>query len=265
MLTIVAAFALAFPVMPSDTPPVLPVPAERLAEIKSVAGVIAASRLADGSAAPAEIKLPHLDNYAEVLKYMIEHYPTDLRDRHDFEMPWVWMHVDTLGRMRDGSIVRTSGKPAFDSLSIAALRLARFTPAMVHGQPVDLWMPMPVQVAYQDLARRSPPDMPNPSAPRFTPYTVKPNLLNRNEVSRALVRHYPPMLRDAGVGGTVLTWVFVDERGTVAKAEVRTSSGNGELDRAALAVARVMRFSPARDRDREVGVWIQLPIVFRTR
>src|SRR5688500_4258411 len=114
MLHILAAFALTVAPMPSDTPPALPIPVERLSELKSH-DVIAASRLADGSRAPAQITLPHLDNHGEVLKYMIEHYPPGLRDRYDFQMPWVWMHVDTEGRMREGRVVRSSGKPAFDS------------------------------------------------------------------------------------------------------------------------------------------------------
>lgn len=265
MLTIFAAFALSFPVMASDTPPALPIPVERLTEMKSHADVIAASRLPDGSHPSGRITLPQLDNRAEVLAYMIDHYPPALRDRHDFEMPWVWMLVDTQGRMRGGRVVKSSGKPAFDSLAIAALRVARFTPATLQGQPVDLWMPMPVQVAYEDLARRSPPEKRNPGEPYFTPYTVKPTLLNRDEVARALVKNYPPDLRAVGVGGTVLTWVFVDERGGIAEVQVKESSGNDQLDRAALAVARVMRFTPARNHKMAVPVWIALPIVFRSR
>ena len=49
------------------------------------------------------------------------------------------------------------------------------------------------------------------SAPVFTPYTVKPELKNRDAVGRALVRNYPPLLRDAGIGGTVLTWLLINE------------------------------------------------------
>jgi TonB family protein len=263
MLTLFAAFALSFPAMASDTPPALPIPVERLTEMKSHSDVIAASRLADGSHPSGRITLPQLDNRVQVLQYMIEHYPPGLRDRHDFEMPWVWMLVDSQGRMRAGRVVRTSGKRAFDSLAIAALRLARFTPATQEGKPVDLWMPMPVQVAYEDLARRSSPE--RPDGPHFTPYTVKPELRNRDDVARALVKNYPPALRAAGIGGTVLTWVYVDERGGIAEARVKESSGNDELDRAALAVVRVMRFSPARNRDAVVPVWIALPIVFRSR
>jgi len=103
------------------------------------------------------------------------------------------------------------------------------------------------------------------AAPVFTPYTVKPELKNREAVSRALVRNYPPLLRDAGIGGTVLTWLLIDETGNVIKTQVKDGSGHDALDQAALKVADIMQFTPALNRDQKVKVWIALPIVFRTQ
>jgi len=103
------------------------------------------------------------------------------------------------------------------------------------------------------------------AAPTFTPYTVKPELKNRDEVARALQRNYPPLLRDAGVGGTVLIWALIDEEGTVMKTQVKQGSGHEALDDAAQKVGAVMRFTPALNRDQKVKVWIQLPIVFKTQ
>ena len=100
------------------------------------------------------------------------------------------------------------------------------------------------------------------AAPVFTPYTVAPELRNRDEVSRALIRYYPPLLRDAGIGGTVLVWFFIDEQGRVQKTQVQKSSGQQSLDQAALRVADLMRFTPALNRDQKVKVWVALPIVF---
>lgn len=102
-------------------------------------------------------------------------------------------------------------------------------------------------------------------APVFTPYTVKPELKNREAVSRALVRNYPPLLRDAGIGGTVLTWLLIDETGNVIRTQVKEGSGHEALDQAALKVADIMQFSPALNRDQKVKVWIALPIVFKTQ
>ena len=100
------------------------------------------------------------------------------------------------------------------------------------------------------------------AAPTFTPYTVKPALLNAEDVQAALVRLYPPMLRDAGIGGTVLVWVFVDQGGVVRRSVVKTTSGLEALDSASLKVTNRMRFSPAQNRDTKVPVWVQIPIAF---
>lgn len=97
----------------------------------------------------------------------------------------------------------------------------------------------------------------------FVVMTVAPELKNRLAVENALRRLYPPMLRDAGVGGRVVVWVLVDEEGGVARAIVKEASGAAQLDAAALDVARVMRFSPAMNRDQKVKVWVAIPVQFR--
>jgi protein TonB len=103
------------------------------------------------------------------------------------------------------------------------------------------------------------------SAPTFTPFTVAPSILNRQEVVRAMEREYPPLLRDAGIGGTVRVFFFIDESGTVQDTRVDSSSGHQALDDAALAVADVYRFSAALNRDKKVPVWVSFPITFQVR
>ena len=102
------------------------------------------------------------------------------------------------------------------------------------------------------------------AAPRFTPYTVAPVVRNVEEVRRALQRFYPPLLRDAGIGGTVKLWFLIDEEGNVVRTQVQESSGNAGLDEAATRVGDLMRFTPAMNRDRRVRVWVALPIQFTT-
>lgn len=101
--------------------------------------------------------------------------------------------------------------------------------------------------------------------PRFTPMTVAPALQNNREVSAALREHYPPMLRDAGIGGSTSVWFFIDEEGVVEKTRVNESSGFDALDQAALEVAGLMRFSPAYNRDEKVPVWVALAITFEVQ
>ena len=103
------------------------------------------------------------------------------------------------------------------------------------------------------------------AAPVFTPMTVRPELQNRDAVARALVRNYPPLLRDAGIGGSPTVHFFIDENGKVLKTLLSKSSGYPALDDAAIAVAQQMQFSPALNRDKKVQVWVEIPIVFTAK
>ncbi|MGD8278099.1 MAG: TonB family protein [Gemmatimonadota bacterium] len=102
-------------------------------------------------------------------------------------------------------------------------------------------------------------------APTFTPFTVAPRLKNNGEVARALERNYPPLLRDAGIGGEVNVWFFIDEEGKVLKTQVNQSSGYPALDDAAVKVGQMMEFTPAYNRDKKVQVWVSIPIKFNTK
>lgn len=102
------------------------------------------------------------------------------------------------------------------------------------------------------------------AAPRFTPYTVAPVLRNSDEINRALQRFYPPLLRDAGIGGTVILWILISETGEVVRTQVQRGSGHQGLDDAALRVGVLMEFTPAMNRDRRARVWVELPIQFRS-
>lgn len=118
-------------------------------------------------------------------------------------------------------------------------------------------------IAPPPVASRHEPDL--RAAPQFTPYNVRPELKNPEAISALLSRTYPPLLRDAGVGGTVLLWVFIDENGVVQRSLINQSSGRETLDDAALRVVPEMLFTPAIYRDRRVPVWIELPVLFTTK
>ena len=128
-------------------------------------------------------------------------------------------------------------------------------PTTFEDNPVEDLPPPPEEVTTTDIS----------AAPTFTPFTLRPDIRNRAEVARALEREYPPLLRDAGIGGTVDVWFFIDEEGKVVRTQVDKSSGHKALDDAAIAVSEIIQFTPALNRDKRVPVWISLPITFTTR
>ena len=48
-------------------------------------------------------------------------------------------------------------------------------------------------------------------------------LQNRDEVLRVLQRSYPSQLREAGIAGDVVLWLYIDEEGNVQKSVVAES------------------------------------------
>lgn len=100
--------------------------------------------------------------------------------------------------------------------------------------------------------------------PAFIPFDVAPRLKNREEVLALLERLYPRSLREAGIGGTVLLWLYIDEQGQVRETRVAETSGVPALDRAAREVAARMEFTPAQNRDRATAVWLAQPIDFES-
>jgi TonB family protein len=129
-------------------------------------------------------------------------------------------------------------------------------PTTFDANPIDNLPPPPTSSSSNDDISR---------APMFVVMTVRPQLLNTAQVERELIRNYPPLLRDAGVGGTPILWFHIDETGRVIQTRLHTSSGYTQLDEAAQKVAEHMRFSPALNRDRKIQVWVEIPVVFRSR
>ena len=127
-------------------------------------------------------------------------------------------------------------------------------PTTFEDNPVED-LPPPPEQADTDLS----------AAPTFTPFTVAPSILNRTDVMRAMEREYPPLLRDAGIGGTVKVYFFIDENGRVGDRRIDESSGHQALDDAAMAVAEIYQFSPALNRDKKVPVWVSFSITFQVR
>jgi TonB family protein len=152
----------------------------------------------------------------------------------------------------------------------------KFTPALNRDRAVDVWVQVPIAFSAENRApaareRRAAAgavqggDSYVTAAPTFTPYTEAPELTNHQDVARALQVAYPPLLRDAGIGGTAQVWFLIDEDGSVVKTQVARSSGHDALDRAALSVAQAMRFHPARNGGDDVMVWVQVPVTFASK
>ena len=229
---------------------------------------------------------PDYTNPNEVRRALEGEYPPLLRDAGVGGTVQVWFFIDESGTVRNAVVNEGSGHVALDEAALRVAPVFKFTPALNRDKAVPVWVSLPITFGTMggrtaeaaeaaeveatrveaEATRAEAAVEPDPSSgPVFTPYTVAPNYTNVNDVRRALEREYPPLLRDAGIGGTVKVWFFIDAKGKVQKTSVNESSGSEALDEAALRVAPVFEFTPALNRDKAVPVWVSLPITFTTK
>jgi periplasmic protein TonB len=90
----------------------------------------------------------------------------------------------------------------------------------------------------------------------FWKVEVKPQPIN------IPVPTYPDMARTAGIEGQAVVEALVDVDGSVADARILKPSGNASLDQAAVDAAMRAKFSPAKQRDKAVRVWVSIPFRF---
>lgn len=220
---------------------------------------------------------PVLLNPMEVGEALQAGYPALLRDAGIGGTTEMWVYVDSDGTPTDLRVNRTSGHRGLDEAAMRAADVMRFDPALNGSEPVAAWLsvplaftpsaaPGPTEVDEVEISPPPPPQEADIAAgPTFTPYTVAPDLVNRQAIGRALEAAYPPLLRDAGIGGTTRVWFLIDDSGRVQETRVESSSGHAEIDAAALEVASQMEFTPALNRDQPVPVWVAFPITFQVR
>lgn len=101
-----------------------------------------------------------------------------------------------------------------------------------------------------------------PPLPTFTPFSVRPEVRNREEVVAALERAFAELGGDPGIGGTADVWLFVDEESRVQDIRLNRSTGHRDLDGVAIGLSDVIELTSALNRDQERAVWVSLPIAF---
>jgi len=105
---------------------------------------------------------------------------------------------------------------------------------------------------------------PDDSTLELSAVEVQPELANREEVQANLSRNYPPLLRDAGVTGTVTLRMRIRSDGSVDTGSITVEQATHDaFSQAAAAVVARMRFRPARLNGRPVPVWVTLPVTFQ--
>ena len=99
---------------------------------------------------------------------------------------------------------------------------------------------------------------------KFIPYDEAPEPIGG---TAAILRNivYPEIAREAQIEGKVVIQAFINEKGIVTDCVVFQGIPNTGLNEAAMKAIRKTRFKPAKQRDRNVGVWIAIPVNFKLK
>ncbi|MDD3094861.1 MAG: energy transducer TonB [bacterium] len=74
---------------------------------------------------------------------------------------------------------------------------------------------------------------------------------------------YPEIAKEAGIEGQVVVQAFINEKGVVEHCLILKGMPGTGLDESAINAIKMTRFKPAKQRDRDVGVWISIPVTFK--
>ena len=119
----------------------------------------------------------------------------------------------------------------------------------------------PTDFRHYTIGELPPPPEPDPNIFRLGPEN-RPDPIGGYQALMRNVR-YPELAREAGVEGTVTVRAFIDKNGKVTDAFVLRGVERSGLNEAAVDAVKKTTFRPAQQRDRSVGVWINLTINFR--
>jgi protein TonB len=128
----------------------------------------------------------------------------------------------------------------------------------------DVTIEMSTDISSYEAWDAPPPPPEDEGGPRvrFIPYDEAPEPIGGfAAIQRNVV--YPEIAQEAGIEGTVVIQAFVNEFGKVTDCVVLKGVPNTGLDEAAIDAIKKTRFKPAKQRDRNVGVYISIPVIFK--
>jgi protein TonB len=134
----------------------------------------------------------------------------------------------------------------------------------------DLPPDVTIESTELNLAELPPPPPPpeagmDEDSPVFVAYDEPPEIIGGIPALVAVLE-YPELARRAGIEGTVVIGVLIDEKGTLRQAKIlKPHGGDIGLEEAAIKALKKMRWKPAYQRDKPIKVWVSIPVRFNLR
>jgi TonB family protein len=199
--------------------------------------------------------------------------------------------INKTGDVTETEILKGVSKTGLNEAAIAAVSNAKFKPAKNKDGDVGVWISIPIVFKLNnqdDTAERTQPQAPvlntdlesqsviaarekeigkiqaDKPKPRFIPYDQAPEPIGGFAVIQKRVV-YPEIAHSSGIEGTVVVQAFVNENGDVSETSILKGIPKSGLDEAAIDAIQQTKFRPAKQKDKTVGVWISIPVVFKMK
>ncbi|MFO7840682.1 MAG: M56 family metallopeptidase [Fidelibacterota bacterium] len=186
---------------------------------------------------------------------VLEHlkYPEEARERGIEGMVLLNAYINRDGEVEEVEILRSQVPEECNAAAVEALKKSRWTPAKQRGNPVAVWVSVPVEFKLEDENKE----------PEFIPYdeAPKPSGGGAGAIAKNVV--YPESYIDKGITGVVLVQMQIGKDGKTQDAVVKRSLGIEAFDNAALDAVRKTEWIPAKQKGQPVAVWITVPVQFK--
>lgn len=176
---------------------------------------------------------------------------------------------------RDAEIAEETKIIFIESIDIPQVELRQMNipaprpaiPVMSEDEEIDL------SITLEDMKFDEYPDMDVPPPPGdnpdtndyiFVPYDEEPEAIG-GVAAIAQNTVYPDIAKEAGIEGTVIVQSYINDKGVVLKCIIMKGMPGTGLDEAAIDAIMKTKFKPAVQRDRNVGVWIAIPVTFKLK
>lgn len=197
-------------------------------------------------------------------------YPDAAKQAQVQGMVFVQMTLDAEGNVSEAKVVKSRKMTeagtedvaalgyGLEEAALAAARGAKFKPAMQGGKPMQVTITMPYNFKLDNnTAAQLPKQDVSASAQSFQAFDQAPEMLSTFDLK------YPELFRKAGIEGTTYLEIGVSATGETETVVVKKSSGNENLDQAAITAARAMKWKPAHYKGKPVAAQVVLPARFK--
>lgn len=174
--------------------------------------------------------------------------------------------VDESGSVAKATMKRSTGQSSVDNAIINAAYKTVWRPAIHSGLPVAAFGTWDVTIGSPSAARKMSVNLEvliedsgdfRPADDAYVPVEVYPEMIYEHKPD------YPVLEEQRRITGTVWVKALVGEKGKVLEAAVYKSSGNAQLDQAAVEAAEKCRYKPALKDKQPVRVWVHYKVEFR--